>query len=244
MTQTDTQTLGKMLVTTTRHISERTIALLRATDPYDWPYGGGPIGKSGFFYRAMKRNGCAGNFLPTDLFEVLSWAADNEYDCVTFSNTGPVIEQFAVYREVGSYGDPLMGEKAPGYLEYTRSQRDAALIALSVGERTFEVSPDNIASALTVALETVDQYLMLHEEEGLWDFPLPSLQRTADVATIYLGERSYKTGEWDESIAAAAELHRLLSFELERSKNLALDPRQRLVHGLAEQIRYLLQEPL
>lgn len=78
--------------------------------------------------------------MPTDLFEVLSWAADNEYDCVTFSNTGPVIEQFAVYREVGSYGDPLMGEKAPRYLEYTRSQREAALSAPSVGERTFEDS--------------------------------------------------------------------------------------------------------
>lgn len=243
MTQTDTQTLGKMLVTTTRHISERTISLLRTTDPYDWPYGGGPIGKSGFFYRAMKRNGCAGNFLPTDLFEVLSWAADNEYDCVTFSNTGPVIEQFAVYREVGSYGDPLMGEKAPRYLEYTRSQRDAALIALSVGERTFEVSPDNIASALTAALETVDRYLMAREDEGFWHFPLPCLQWIADVATIYFGERSYKTGEWVESIAAAAELHRLLSFELERSKDLPLDRQQRLVHSLAEQIRSLLQEP-
>lgn len=243
MTQTDTQTLRKMLVTTTRHISERTISLLRATDPYDWPYGGGPIGKSGFFYRAMRRNGCAGNFLPTDLFKVLSWAADNEYDCVTFSHVGPVIEQFAVYREPGSYGDSLMWEKAPKNLEYARSQRDAALNALSIGEGTFEVSPENIASALTVALETVDQYLTAHEEEGLWNHPLPSLQWIADVATVYLDERDYKTERWDESISAAAKLHWLLNFELERSKNLPLDPQQRLVHGLAEQIRFFLQEP-
>ncbi|PDT50165.1 hypothetical protein CO661_00415 [Sinorhizobium fredii] len=244
MTQTDNATCLKMLVTSTRHISERTISLLRATDPYDWPYGGGPIGKSGFFYRSMKRNGCAGNYLPTDLFEVLSWAADNEYDCVTFSNTGPLIEQFAVYREPGSYGDELKSAKTPQRLKYEHSQRDAALKALSVGERTFEDSPENIASALTKALETVDRYLMARVEESLWRFPLACLQWIADVATVYWSERSYKTSEWRESIAAAAELQRLLGFELERSKNWALDPQQRLVYSLAEQIRSLLQEPL
>ncbi|MCY1299227.1 hypothetical protein D9M69_02550 [compost metagenome] len=244
MTHTDNATCRKMLLTTTRHISERTISLLRATDPYNWPYGGGPIGKYGFFYRAMKRNGCAGNFLPTDLFEVLSWAADNEYDCVTFSNTGPVMEQFSVYREPGSYGDALMSSKPPQHLEYDRNQRDAAIDALSVGGRPFEVSPQNMASALTAALETVNRYLMPRVKEDLWNFPLAGMQWIADVATLYLDERDYKTGRWDESIAAAAELHRLLNFELERSKNVSLDLQQRLVHGLAGQIRYLLQEPL
>lgn len=244
MTQTDNATCGKMLVATTRHISERTISLLRATDPYDWPYGGGPIGKSGFFYRSMKRNGCAGNHLPTDLFEVLSWAADNEYDCVTFSSTGPVIEHFAVYREPGLYGDELMSAKTPQHLKYEHSQCDAAISALCIGARTFDDSPENIASALAVALETVDRYLLAREDEGLWSFPLACLQWVADVATVYRSKRSYKTGEWDESISAASELHRLLSFEIERSMNWALDPQQRLVHCLAEQIRYLLQQPL
>ncbi|KSV81782.1 hypothetical protein N183_14815 [Sinorhizobium sp. Sb3] len=240
MTQTDNATCRKMLFTSTRHISERTISLLRATDPYDWPHGGGPIGKSGFFYRSMKRNG---SYLPTDLFEVLSWAADNEYDSVTFSSTGPVIEQFEVYREPGSYGDGLVWAKSPRHLKYQRSLYDSALSALSVGERAFEVSPENVASALTAALEAVDQYLTEHEDEGLWNFPLPSLQRIADVATVYLGERNYKTGTWDESISAAAQLHRLLNLELEQSRNLQLDPQQRLIRSLAEQIRFFLQEP-
>lgn len=243
MTQTQNAT-SKMLVTSTRHISERTVSLLRATDPYDWPYGGGPVGKYGFFYRSMRRNGCAGNYLPTDLFAVLSWAADNEYDCVTFSHTGPAIEQFAVHRDAGSYGDELMSVTSPQHLTYKHSQRDAALKALSVGERVFEDSPENIASALNKALETVDRYLMAREEkESLWHFPL-CLQWIADVATVYWAECSYKTSEWRESVATAAELHRLLSFELERSKSWALDPPQRLVYSLAEQIRYLLQEPL
>lgn len=244
MTQTDIDTSQKMLVTTTRHISERSISLLRATDPYGWPYGGGPIGKCGFFYRTMKRNGCSGQFLPTDIFEVLSWAADNEYDCVTFSDVGPVIERFAVYREPGPYGDALMWAQPPKHFKYEHSQRDAALNALSVGERPFEVSPQNMASALTAALETVDRYLKPREKEGLWNFPLAGMQWIADVATVYLDERDYKTGRWDESIAAAAGLHRLLNFELERSNNVSLDLHQRLVHGLAGQIRYLLQEPL
>ncbi|MBD9538978.1 hypothetical protein IB276_05925 [Ensifer sp. ENS04] len=244
MTQTDIATSQKMLVTTTRHISERSISLLRATDPYGWPYGGGPIGKCGFFYRTMKRNGCSGQFLPTDIFEVLSWAADNEYDCVTFSDVGPVIERFAVCREPGPYGDALMWAQPPKHFKYEHSQRDAALNALSVGGRPFEVSPQNMASALTAALETVDRYLMPRDKEGLWNFPLAGLQWIADVATVYRDERDYKTGMWDESIAAAAGLHRLLNFELERSKNVSLDLQQRLVHGLAGQIRYLLQEPL
>lgn len=96
---------------------------------------------------------------------------------------------------------------------------------------------------MTVALETVDQYLTA-EDEGLWNIPLPSLQWIADVATIYLDERDYKTGRWDESISAAGQLHRLLNFELELSRNKLLDPQQRLIRGLAEQIRLFLQEPL
>lgn len=245
MTHTDNATCKKMLVTSTRHISERTISLLRATDPYDWPYGGGPIGKSGFFYRAMKRNG-AGSPLPTDLFEVLSWAADKDYDCVTFSDVGPVIEQFPVCREPGAYGDTLMEQTPAGHLDYMHSQRAAAFKALSAAGHTFEVTPDNIAAALTAALDAVERYLMARDDGGLglWEIPLPTLQRIADIATIYFGERSYKTGEWDDSIAAAAELQRLLGFELERSKNVPLNLQQRLVHSLAEQIRYLLQEPL
>jgi hypothetical protein len=187
----------------------------------------------------MKRNGCAGNFLPTDLFEVLSWATDNEYDCVTFSNTGPVIEQFAVYREPGAYGDTLMGQKAPEHLEYTRSQRDAALNALSVDGRTFEVTPDNIASALTAALVS-------HGTRGgrLVGNPIADSATDSRRRNHLSDERDYKTGRWDESIGAADELQRLLSFELERSKTLPLDPQQRLVHSLAEQIRSLLHEPL
>ncbi len=244
MTQTDNTTCRKMLLISTRHLSERTISLLRATDPYHWPYGGGPYNKSGFFYRTMKRNGCADCFLPIDLFEVLAWAADNGYHSVLFADNGPTIERFEVYRELDSYADGLMWETPCQQLDYERSQRDSALNALSVGGRAFEVSPENMASALEVALDAVDQYLTLNEEEGLWDFPLLSLQRIADVATIYKGERSYKTGKWEQSIAAAAELHRLLSFEIERSKYRALDLQQRLVQSLAEQIRYLLQEPL
>ncbi|MGN7802367.1 hypothetical protein ACTJKE_06475 [Ensifer sp. 22521] len=241
MTHTDNATCKKMLVTSTRHISERTISLLRATDPYDWPYGGGPIGKSGFFYKSTNRNG---GYLPSDLFTVLSWAADNEFDSVTFSDTAPVIEQFEVYREPGSYGDELMSAKTPQHLKFQRSLYDSALSALSVGELAFEVSPENVAFALTAGLETVDQYLTAHEDEGLWNIPLPSLQWIADVATIYLDKRNYKTGTWDESIAAAGQLHRMLNFELERSKNLPLDPQQRIIRGLAEQIRLFLQEPL
>lgn len=37
---------------------------------------------------------------------------------------------------------------------------------------------------------------MAHEEEGLWNFPPPSLQWIADVATVYLDERDYKTGDY------------------------------------------------
>jgi hypothetical protein len=244
MTQTDNATCQKLLVTSTRHLSERTVSLLRATDPYHWPYGGGPYNKSGFFYRTMKRNGCSDGFLPIDLFEILAWAGDNEYHSVLFADNGPTIERFEVYRELESYADGLMWEKPCQQLDYERSQRDSALNALSVGGRAFEVSPENMASALDIALDAVDQYLTLNEEEGLWDFPLVSLQRIADVATIYKGERSYKTGEWDKSITAAAELRRLLSFEIERSKYRTLDLQQRLAHSLAEQIRYLLQEPL
>ncbi len=85
---------------------------------------------------------------------------------------------------------------------------------------------------------------MARVEESLWRFPLACLQWIADVATVYWGECSYKTSEWRESVATAAELHRLLGFEIERSKNWALDPQQRLVYSQAEQIQFLLQEPL